>query len=71
VTTFFVAHDFTEILPLADRVAVVLEGRVIQTAPPLELFRNPLNESVAALVRAATDLTSGLTRGDPSLGGPP
>lgn len=69
VTALFVTHDFTEILPLADRVAVVLDGKVVQTAPPLELFRNPLDDRVAALVRAATDLSSGLASEQSPSGG--
>jgi len=63
VTALFVTHDFTEVLPLADRVAVVLDGRIVQAGPPLEVFRDPLDNRVAALVRAASDLSSNLPAG--------
>ncbi|MHC1742880.1 MAG: ABC transporter ATP-binding protein [Syntrophobacteraceae bacterium] len=37
-TTFFVTHDFSEIPHLADRVAVLNEGRVIRDGTVVEVF---------------------------------
>jgi tungstate transport system ATP-binding protein len=56
VTALFVTHDFTEIPPLADRMAVLMQGQVVQTGTPREIFRQPANANVERLVRAATDL---------------
>lgn len=60
ISVFFVTHDFTEIPPLADRMAVLMEGRVVQSGPPGEIFRRPATEAVERLVRAATDWRSDL-----------
>ncbi|MGE5673552.1 MAG: ABC transporter ATP-binding protein [Mycobacterium leprae] len=60
ITTLFVTHDFTEIPPLADRMAVLMNGQVVQTGTPLEIFRQPAGEGVQRLVRAATDLIKAL-----------
>jgi len=60
ISTLFVTHDFTEILPLADRLAVLQEGRVIQTDQPSAVFRHPANGHVQDLVRAAADLVGTL-----------
>lgn len=60
VTALFVTHDFTEIPPLADRMAVLMAGRVVQTGTPREVFRAPADAQVERLVRAATDLVRGL-----------
>lgn len=47
-TTFLhVTHDIDEAMFLADRVAVILGGRLRQVAPPEELFRRPSDRDVA------------------------
>ncbi|HEY8347920.1 MAG TPA: ATP-binding cassette domain-containing protein [Symbiobacteriaceae bacterium] len=56
VTALFVTHDFTEIPPMADRVAVLMEGRIRQTGTPREVFARPADDAVRQLVRAAADL---------------
>ncbi|HEY3366263.1 MAG TPA: ATP-binding cassette domain-containing protein [Symbiobacteriaceae bacterium] len=56
ITALFVTHDFTEIPPLADRVAVMSNGRVVQTGTPVEIFTRPADDAVRSLVRAAADL---------------
>jgi len=56
VTTLFVTHDFTEIPPMADRVAVLMDGRIRQVGTPQEIFSKPADDSVFKLVRAAADL---------------
>ncbi|GFN21741.1 ABC transporter ATP-binding protein [Thermanaeromonas sp. C210] len=37
ITALFVTHDFTELPLLADRVAVLLEGRIVQTGRPRDI----------------------------------
>ncbi|MGK5531092.1 ABC transporter ATP-binding protein [Streptomyces sp. URMC 129] len=50
VTTVFVTHDQAEALALADRVAVLEDGRVRQIGTPAEVFRRPANTFVASFI---------------------
>ncbi|MFA9430893.1 ABC transporter ATP-binding protein [Egicoccus sp. AB-alg2] len=43
----YVTHDQDEALTLADRVAVMRAGRLLQVAPPEELWTRPVDEFVA------------------------
>lgn len=52
----FVTHDFTEIPPLADRVAVMDAGRVVQIGSPQAVFSQPATDLVRELVQVAHDL---------------
>ncbi len=49
-TTLWVTHDQEEALAVADRVAVLHEGRIEQFAAPLELHTRPATEFVARFV---------------------
>jgi iron(III) transport system ATP-binding protein len=49
-TCIFVTHDQEEALSLSDRVAVMFDGRIVQVAPPRELYLHPANREVAAFV---------------------
>jgi osmoprotectant transport system ATP-binding protein len=49
ITTLFVTHDMTEALRLADRVAVLAAGRLLQVGTPRELLRAPAHPIVAQL----------------------
>jgi tungstate transport system ATP-binding protein len=60
MTALFVTHDFTEIPPLADRVAVLNGGQIVQIGTPRDIFSHPANAAVERLVRAASDLIRGL-----------
>jgi len=46
-TIVFITHDFDEAIRLADRVAIMKDGRVIQIGTPEELVRNPATDYVA------------------------
>jgi putative spermidine/putrescine transport system ATP-binding protein len=50
ITTIFVTHDQDEALSMADRVAVMRQGRLEQAAPPAELYSNPQTAFVAEFV---------------------
>ncbi len=52
VTTVMVTHDRNEALVLADRVAVLMNGRIRQTGSPQEVFSCPIDEEVAGFVGA-------------------
>ena len=43
LTSIFVTHDQEEAFELADRVALLNEGRLVQIAPPAELVASPAN----------------------------
>jgi iron(III) transport system ATP-binding protein len=46
-TTIYVTHDQKEALSMADRVAIMRSGKVVQQGPPLELYRRPASRFVA------------------------
>jgi len=49
-----VTHDSLEALTLADEVAVVAGGRIVQVGPPDEVFSRPVDAQVAAIVGVET-----------------
>ena len=52
-----VTHDWVEALALADEVAVMAGGRILQTGPPDEVFSRPADAEVAAIVGVETVVT--------------
>jgi molybdopterin-binding protein len=46
-TIIHVTHDFDEAVSLADRIAIMNQGRIVQTGTPQEVFGNPVNGFVA------------------------
>jgi len=49
-TTLFVTHDQIEALTMADRIAVLNEGRIIQSGTPEDIYDRPASTFVAQLV---------------------
>jgi multiple sugar transport system ATP-binding protein len=49
-TTIYVTHDQTEAMGLADRIAVMQEGHIVQVATPSELYRRPRSMFVGGFV---------------------
>ena len=47
-TDVHITHHFEDVFALADRVAVMQDGKVVQTGTPDEVFRRPATEFVAA-----------------------
>lgn len=56
VTTIYVTHDQREALSMADRIAVMREGSIVQHAPPRVLYTTPESEFVASFVGEANIL---------------
>jgi tungstate transport system ATP-binding protein len=53
-STVLVTHDRTEARALADRIAVLMRGRVVQTGTPAQVFRAPVSDEVARFVGVET-----------------
>lgn len=49
-TTLIVTHDQEEALALADRIAVMRKGRVVQIGAPREIYDNPASRFVAEFI---------------------
>jgi iron(III) transport system ATP-binding protein len=52
VTTVLVTHDQEEALSLADTVAVLRDGRIVQQGPPAELYELPADQELAGFLGA-------------------
>jgi osmoprotectant transport system ATP-binding protein len=62
-TVVFVSHDIDEAVKMADWIAVMRDGHLVQFAPPAEVLANPSDEFVADFVGADRALKSlSLTR---------
>ena len=48
--TLYVTHDQAEALTMADRVAVMQEGRILQVAPPQAIYADPQDLRVATFI---------------------
>lgn len=62
-TVIFVTHDQEEALSLADRVAVMRGGQIVQVGKPEELYRNPTTREVAEFVGSANFLSANVNDG--------
>ena len=50
LTTVMVTHDMTEALLMADRIAVMRDGRLVQVGHPRELVASPADDFVSQLI---------------------
>jgi len=49
-TAIYVTHDQVEAMSLADRISVMNKGEIVQSASPIEVYRNPAAEFVAGFI---------------------
>src|SRR5215470_704204 len=49
-TIIFITHDIQEAFRLADRIAIMRQGEIIQLGKPSEILRNPADDYVAQFV---------------------
>ncbi len=61
LTTIYVTHDRSEALALADRMAVLNNGRVVQLGTPRELYGNPVNRFAAEFLGDANIIKGKVT----------
>ena len=50
VTTVYVTHDQEEALTIADRLAIFMDGRIVQVGTPEEVFARPASVDVAGFL---------------------
>ncbi len=50
VTAVYVTHDQEEAMTVADRMAIFMEGRIVQIGTPKAIYRQPANVAVAGFV---------------------
>jgi iron(III) transport system ATP-binding protein len=63
-TAVYITHDQTEAVVMADSVAVFAGGKVLQKAPPRELYDHPATTFVAEFMGAANRLAGVVGTGD-------
>ncbi|UVO10822.1 TOBE-like domain-containing protein [Mycobacterium sp. SVM_VP21] len=62
VTTVLVTHDQAEALDVADRIAVLNQGRIEQLGTPTEVYDAPANAFVMSFLGAVSSLNGALVR---------
>ena len=55
-TIVFITHDFAEAVKLADRIAIMRNGRIVQQGRPADLLLEPANDYVASFVQDVSRL---------------
>ncbi|HEV8342839.1 MAG TPA: ABC transporter ATP-binding protein [Candidatus Binatia bacterium] len=55
ITVLYVTHDQVEAMALADRIAVMSGGKILQTGAPLDLYHSPLSRSVGEFLGAMNE----------------
>jgi iron(III) transport system ATP-binding protein len=57
LTSVYVTHDQQEALSIADRIAILNSGKLLQVGAPAEIYRHPLNRFVAEFIGEGNFLT--------------
>jgi iron(III) transport system ATP-binding protein len=61
LTAVYVTHDQQEALSIADRIAILHSGKILQTGTPAEIYRKPRNRMVAEFIGEANMLQARIT----------
>jgi iron(III) transport system ATP-binding protein len=56
ITTVYVTHDQLEALTMSDVIAVMNEGRIVQEASPLEIYKEPKDRFIATFIGSSNFL---------------
>jgi putative spermidine/putrescine transport system ATP-binding protein len=67
-TTIYVTHDQSEALAIADRVAIMNQGRIEQVGPPRDIYAEPSTEFSASFVGGRNAIEVPVTAGRAVLG---
>lgn len=62
LTGIYVTHDREEALSMADRIALMEAGRIVQLATPIDIYRNPKSRMVADFI-GETNIIRGTVTG--------
>jgi spermidine/putrescine transport system ATP-binding protein len=68
ITFVFVTHDQEEAMTMADRIAVMNDGRIEQLAAPSTLYDEPATDFVARFIGDLSELTGTLAGDEVALG---
>ncbi len=55
-TTMFITHDLDEAIRIGNRIAIMKDGRIVQTGTPQEIILNPVDDYVADFVAGISKL---------------
>ncbi|ACP39177.1 ABC transporter related [Sulfolobus islandicus Y.G.57.14] len=61
VTLLIVSHDPADIFAIADRVGVLVKGKLVQVGKPEEVYDNPVSIQVASLIGEINELEGKVT----------
>ncbi len=65
VATVHATHDVVEALAVADRVALMRDGRIVQVGTPVDVYERPVDRWAAALTGPASLLVGAVTGAGP------
>ena len=66
MSLFFITHDFGVVAQIADRVAVMREGRIVETGPLAEVLERPAHEYTRQLLAAVPENLARASRRTPA-----
>lgn len=67
IPAIYVTHDQEEAYTIADRMAILMDGRIIQTGSPEEIYRHPVSIEAASFLGLKNELAGVVTGLTPAL----
>lgn len=71
MSLFFITHDFGVVAQIADRVAVMREGRIVETGTLEQVLQHPAHEYTRQLLAAVPENLARTSRRQPAVGTAP